>query len=58
VAPDQVAWGFREFRPFFGACQFNDCRHVDEPGCAVRAAVESGELSRERHESYVRMLEE
>lgn len=58
VAPDQIAWGFREFRPFLGACKFNDCRHVDEPGCAVHAAVERGEISRERHESYVRMLKE
>lgn len=58
VEPDQIAWGFREFRPFVAACKFNDCRHVDEPGCAVRAAADRGEVTRERHQSYLRMLEE
>ena len=58
VAPEQIAWGFREFRPWLGKCKFNDCRHVDEPDCAVRAAAERGALTRERYESYLRMLEE
>jgi len=39
-------------------CRFNDCRHLDEPGCAVRAAVESGDLAASRHQSYTKMLSE
>jgi ribosome biogenesis GTPase len=58
VEPDQIAWGFREFRPCLGTCRFNDCQHVDEPGCAVRAAVERSEVTPERYDSYVRMLKE
>ncbi|HIW76068.1 MULTISPECIES: ribosome small subunit-dependent GTPase A [Gordonibacter] len=39
-------------------CRFRDCRHADEPGCAVRAAVESGELSPERFASYQALRQE
>ncbi|HEX5630227.1 MAG TPA: hypothetical protein VFY15_01075, partial [Acidimicrobiia bacterium] len=39
-------------------CRFRDCAHGDEPGCAVRAAVESGELPRRRLESYHRLQRE
>jgi ribosome biogenesis GTPase len=40
-----------------GACRFNDCLHKGEPGCAVRAAVESGQLAASRYGSYLDMLE-
>ena len=36
----------------FRRCRFTDCKHESEPGCAIRAAIESGELSKERWESY------
>ena len=39
-------------------CRFRDCKHENEPGCAVRAAVERGELARERYESYVSLKRE
>lgn len=39
-------------------CRFSDCRHKDEPGCAVKLAVEQGEIFRERYQSYIRILEE
>lgn len=48
--------------PGFGAlperCRFSDCLHRKEPGCAIRAAVAAGELSGERHERYLRLLED
>jgi ribosome biogenesis GTPase len=51
-----------EFMPdlaeFAAGCRFNDCRHLDEPGCAVQAAVKSGELAESRHYSYTKMLRE
>lgn len=43
---------FADVEALFGQCRFRDCRHESEPGCAVRAAIESGALSRERWESY------
>ena len=46
---------FPELRPYVGKCRFNDCTHLAEPGCAVIAAVDSGEVSRERFESYAKL---
>lgn len=44
---------FPEFRPYIGACRYDDCSHTKEEGCAILAAVERGEVSRKRHESYL-----
>ncbi len=43
---------FADVEAFAQECRFRDCKHVDEPGCAVRAAVQSGELSQLRLDSY------
>lgn len=51
--PDRLAHGFVEFRPYLGHCRFNDCRHIREPECAIRAAVEKHEIDAERYRSYV-----
>jgi ribosome biogenesis GTPase len=48
---------FREFRPYLGQCRFADCRHREEPGCAVRDAVEEKLVSARRYESYLALLE-
>jgi len=47
--------GFVEIAPLYGQCRFSDCRHYDEPGCAVRAAVDGGTMSSRRYESYRRL---
>jgi ribosome biogenesis GTPase len=52
VAPDTVFNGFREFSPFLGQCRFRDCQHQSEPGCALTAAVENGDISSERFDSF------
>jgi ribosome biogenesis GTPase len=54
--PGELEWAFVEFVPYLNTCRFYDCTHLHEPGCAVREAVASGEISRRRFESYVRML--
>jgi ribosome biogenesis GTPase len=52
VAPDELDQLFPELRPYLGQCRYADCAHLQEPGCAVRAAVAAGEVDRERYESY------
>jgi ribosome biogenesis GTPase / thiamine phosphate phosphatase len=54
---DELDWCFREFRPFLNACYFSSCTHTHEPDCAVRAAVAAGQISAERHQSYMRLRE-
>ncbi len=53
--PAEVDAYFPEIAPLVAHCQFSDCTHQHEPGCAVLAALEKGEISRQRYESYVRM---
>ena len=49
---------FREFAPYLGECQFLDCSHTKEKGCAVREALEAGKLQPSRYQSYLRLFEE
>jgi ribosome biogenesis GTPase len=51
-----VAQCFPEFAAWQNNCRFNNCTHDHEPGCAIRAATENGEIVTSRYESYVRML--
>ncbi len=53
-----LALAFPEVERLAAACRFRDCSHADEPGCAVRAAVEAGELPARRLESYRRLRDE
>jgi ribosome biogenesis GTPase len=52
TTPADLARGFREFRPHLGLCRFQDCRHLSEPGCAVKAAMRKGLISERRLASY------
>ena len=56
LEPGELPGVFREFRPYLDDCRFADCRHRDEPGCAVREAVNDHRLSARRHESYLALL--
>jgi len=47
-----IEQGFIEFRPLLGRCRFSDCKHVNEPDCAILAAVEGGQIDARRFESY------
>src|SRR5581483_1958117 len=47
--------GFVELARLAPGCRFHDCRHMREPGCAVRQAVESGQMDARRYESYRRL---
>ncbi|NOZ37125.1 MAG: small ribosomal subunit biogenesis GTPase RsgA [Gammaproteobacteria bacterium] len=56
VSPEQLAQGFPEFVAREDQCRFRNCRHRNEPGCAILEAVEKEEISHERHASYLRIL--
>jgi len=49
---------FSDVVSYLGRCKFSDCRHQTEPGCAIRAAIEIGELPKERWESYLKLKRE
>jgi ribosome biogenesis GTPase len=51
----EIEQGFVEFRPHLPACRFRDCHHRDEPGCAIKAAVEQGAIHPRRYELYLRL---
>ena len=52
MSREEVEQGFIEFRPLLGNCKFRDCRHEQEPGCAILAALESGDITPSRLDSY------
>ena len=58
VGSRDLEQAYVEFRRFLGECRVADCRHVAEPGCALRAAVEADEVSRLRFASFLRLREE
>lgn len=57
-AEDGVGDTFAEIGELAGSCRFRDCRHDQEPGCAVRAAVAEGRLGQSRYDGYLKLLKE
>jgi ribosome biogenesis GTPase len=57
IEKDELAHYFPEMRALLGDCKFNNCMHLSEPGCVVRAAVDEGEIAVTRYMSYLSMLE-
>jgi ribosome biogenesis GTPase len=55
IEPEELDGYFREMAPLVDQCQFNDCTHQHEPGCAILAGVEDGRITKERHTSYLRL---
>jgi ribosome biogenesis GTPase len=58
IPPYDLPECFPEFRPYLGKCRFTDCAHVAEPDCAVRSAVERGDIFPSRYESYLKLRAE
>ena len=54
---ENLQYAFPDFGPYIGSCQFHDCSHRKEPGCAVTAALQSGEIEPTRYDSYLRLYE-
>ncbi len=57
ILKENLQYAFPDFREHLGSCQFHDCTHRKEPGCAVRQAVEDGHLEQTRYDSYLRLYE-
>jgi len=55
---DGVAETFSDVESLASQCRFSDCQHIDEPGCRVREAIESGELEERRLTNYLKLLRE
>lgn len=58
LEPQDVAHNFREFFKYSTHCRFNDCTHRNEPGCAVKQAIEEGEISELRYANYLAIMKE
>ena len=57
ILKENLQYAFPDFAPFVGACQFHDCSHRQEPGCAVRAALAEGKVEPTRYDSYLKLYE-
>ncbi|MGY0400196.1 MAG: ribosome small subunit-dependent GTPase A [Ostreibacterium sp.] len=58
LTSEQIINGFTEIKAFLGHCQFSDCSHTHEKGCAVLGAIEAGKISQLRYESFLQILTE
>lgn len=58
LSPEEIIASFPEFAERRHLCEYLDCKHLEEPDCAVKKALEAGEVSLSRYNSYINMLEE
>lgn len=56
IEPHELSHYFREMKELLNNCRFNNCMHIEEPGCAIKAAVEENKISAERYISYLNIL--
>ncbi len=53
---EELTQCFIEFKTFSSGCKFNNCKHVNEPKCGIKAALATGEISKSRYDSYIYFL--
>ena len=58
LQPEDLQHLYPEIAARLGQCRYDNCRHVAEPGCAVKQAVEEGQIGKIRYESYLALLKE
>ncbi|CAM2795022.1 ribosome small subunit-dependent GTPase A [Erysipelothrix tonsillarum] len=56
VDPMELSQSVPDFVPYIGGCKYRDCMHIQEPGCIIKEKVESGEISKQRHQDYLDCL--
>ena len=57
ILKENLQYAFPDFGRYIGKCRFDDCSHRKEPDCAVRAAMEAGEIEKSRYDSYLKLYE-
>ena len=57
ILKENLQYAFPDFGPYVGKCQFHDCSHRKEPGCAVTAALAAGDIEETRYDSYLKLYE-
>ncbi len=57
ISPRTLPSYFKEFAQFQGQCRFDDCLHISEPGCAVKEALDSGQIPSLRYQSYLKITQ-
>ena len=57
ILKENLQYAFPDFEAYIGKCRFDDCTHRKEPDCAVRAALEAGDIEKSRYDSYLRLYE-
>ena len=57
ILKENLQYSFPDFGHYIGQCQFRDCSHRKEPGCAITAAVGEGQIEQSRYDSYLRLYE-
>lgn len=57
ILKENLQYAFPEFGKYIGTCQFRDCSHRKEPGCAVTTALAKGDIGKSRYESYLKLYE-
>ena len=57
ILKENLQYAFPDFGAYIGKCRFDDCSHRKEPECAVRSALEAGEIEKTRYESYLKLYE-
>ena len=58
ITPGQIERAFPDLKPFLGHCRFYNCTHLNEPGCAVRAAVAAGDIAASRYQLFSQLTED
>ena len=57
ILKENLQYAFPDFGRYIGKCRFDDCSHRKEPGCAVREALETGEIEKSRYDSYLKLYD-
>jgi ribosome biogenesis GTPase len=57
ILPEELSHYFPEMRNYLGDCKYNNCMHINEPGCRIHQALEEGDIAVSRFESYLSMIE-
>ena len=56
LSEHEIKSGFKEFKALSGECRFRDCKHINEPNCSIKIAIEKGEINMNRYQSYLNII--